>query len=61
MVLNVVQFAFMRMVLSFRKFEDLYSKHMWLMDNKTPSFMVFQRFIANHDNSIEDIFHDLYK
>lgn len=65
MMLNVVLFAYMNRVPSLRELEDLCKydiRYMWMADNETPSFMAFQRFIANTlTTSIKSIFYDICK
>lgn len=63
MMLCVVLFAFMNNVPSLRDLEELCKydiRYMWMTDGETPSFMAFQRFIANTlASSIRSIFYDI--
>ena len=63
MMLNIVLFAYMNHVPSLRDLEELCKydiRYMWMADNETPSFMAFQRFIANTLSwSIKNIFYDV--
>jgi len=65
MMLRVVLFAFMNEVPSLRELEELCRydiRYMWMVDNQTPSFMAFQRFISHTlSASIKDIFYDICK
>lgn len=63
MILRVILFGYMQKKFSLRELEEACKvdiRFMYLADNQTPSFMVFQRFIqAKLTQSIKDIFYEI--
>lgn len=63
MILRIILFGYMQKKFSLRELEEACKvdiRFMYLADNQTPSFMVFQRFIRDElTQSIQDIFYEI--